>query len=107
MHSYLTARENDDDNKKHRTLHSPDVKVRLERLLLGLVPAPDVVAAPLVGHQLSVGLHHDRVEVLDPVNLHEGETRERERVREADIIEKVFLMLLPPVPLPFVRKKTV
>ena len=46
-----------------------DVEVGLERLGLGPVSAADVVAAPLVRHQLAVRLHHDRVEVLHSVVL--------------------------------------
>ena len=45
-------------------------------LLPGLVFTPDVEAAALVGHQLSVGLHHDRVEVLDRVVLLKTATRD-------------------------------
>ena len=45
-------------------------------LLPGLVFTPDMEAAALVCHQLSVGLHHDRVEVLDRVVLLRTATRD-------------------------------
>ena len=47
------------------TVSSPDVEVGVDGLLPGLVLAADVVPAALVCNQLPVGLHHDRVEVLD------------------------------------------
>lgn len=52
-----------------RTVGLPDVEGVGDGLLLRLVLAADVVAPPLVGDQLPVGLHHHRVEVLDTVLL--------------------------------------
>lgn len=49
--------------------NQPDVESVGYLFLFGLVPASNVVAAALVGHQLLVWLHDDRVEVLDSIIL--------------------------------------
>lgn len=53
-------------------LRRADVDGVGDGLVPRLVPAPDVEATALVCHQLPVGLHHDRVEVLHPAVVQVG-----------------------------------
>ena len=64
---------------------SPHVEVILQKLLLSLVSAAHVISPALVGHQLPVGLHHHRVEVLHPLHHVSGHCVARpQRQRVAD-----------------------
>lgn len=50
-------------------LYLPDIKVGVQSLLLGSVPATNVIASALIGDQLSMRLDHDGVEVFNALDL--------------------------------------